>query len=135
LSWIRKILLVLKLREESPDHRWSGAKCIDFPATRQEDAFFDREFEEDCVDLCNGTSDGLQCPLREQCMRFALVNGEKFGIWGGMSELSRLAVLKKHPRINKRANPDWKHMTEQEALDGLTVKEIASLRAELQYDE
>ena len=29
------------------------------------------------------------CVVREDCLEFALANGEKFGIWGGMSERER----------------------------------------------
>src|SRR5262252_3392342 len=34
-------------------------------------------------EVCRG------CVVREDCLEFALVNGEKFGIWGGMSERER----------------------------------------------
>ena len=27
--------------------------------------------------------------MREDCLEYALANGEKFGIWGGMSERER----------------------------------------------
>jgi WhiB family redox-sensing transcriptional regulator len=29
------------------------------------------------------------CVVRENCLEYALVNGEKFGIWGGLSERER----------------------------------------------
>jgi WhiB family redox-sensing transcriptional regulator len=29
------------------------------------------------------------CVVREECLEYALVNGEKFGIWGGLSERER----------------------------------------------
>jgi WhiB family transcriptional regulator, redox-sensing transcriptional regulator len=29
------------------------------------------------------------CVVREECLDFALVNGFKFGIWGGLSERAR----------------------------------------------
>lgn len=29
------------------------------------------------------------CPVKAECLEYALVNGEKFGIWGGLSELDR----------------------------------------------
>ena len=29
------------------------------------------------------------CMVKAECLEFALVNGEKFGIWGGMSERER----------------------------------------------
>jgi len=34
-------------------------------------------------EVCRG------CVVREDCLEFALANGEKFGIWGGMSERER----------------------------------------------
>lgn len=30
-----------------------------------------------------------RCPVREECLDFALENAEKFGIWGGLSERER----------------------------------------------
>ena len=32
------------------------------------------------------------CPVQQECLEFALSNGEKFGIWGGMSERERRRV-------------------------------------------
>ncbi|MGY1690748.1 WhiB family transcriptional regulator [Geodermatophilus sp. SYSU D00697] len=29
------------------------------------------------------------CPVRSQCLEFALANDERFGIWGGLSERER----------------------------------------------
>ena len=29
------------------------------------------------------------CPVRPQCLRFALENRERFGVWGGLSERER----------------------------------------------
>ena len=34
-------------------------------------------------EVCRG------CVVREACLEYALTNGEKFGIWGGMSERER----------------------------------------------
>lgn len=33
-----------------------------------------------------------RCPVREQCLDFALANREVFGIWGGLSERERRKV-------------------------------------------
>jgi WhiB family redox-sensing transcriptional regulator len=30
-----------------------------------------------------------QCPVRQVCRRYALENGEKFGVWGGLTETER----------------------------------------------
>lgn len=37
-------------------------------------------------EVCRG------CVVRENCLEFALANGEKFGIWGGLSERERRRV-------------------------------------------
>ena len=34
-------------------------------------------------EVCRG------CQVRTQCLEYALMNGEKFGIWGGLSERER----------------------------------------------
>lgn len=36
--------------------------------------------------ICNA------CEVKGQCLDFAIINGEKFGIWGGMSERERRRV-------------------------------------------
>lgn len=30
-----------------------------------------------------------QCPVREQCLEYALEHDERFGVWGGLSEHQR----------------------------------------------
>lgn len=35
-----------------------------------------------------------ECTVREACLEFAIATGEKFGIWGGMSERERRKVRK-----------------------------------------
>jgi WhiB family transcriptional regulator, redox-sensing transcriptional regulator len=37
-------------------------------------------------EVCRG------CVVRESCLEYALSNGEKFGIWGGMSERERRRI-------------------------------------------
>ena len=32
------------------------------------------------------------CVVREQCLDFSLANGEKYGIWGGLTERERRTV-------------------------------------------
>ena len=34
------------------------------------------------------------CPVREECLEFALVNREKFGLWGGQGPKERAATLR-----------------------------------------
>ncbi len=33
-----------------------------------------------------------ECTVREECLEFAIVNSEKFGIWGGLSERERRKI-------------------------------------------
>jgi WhiB family redox-sensing transcriptional regulator len=37
-------------------------------------------------EVCRG------CTVRSDCLEFALCNGEKFGIWGGLSERERRRI-------------------------------------------
>jgi WhiB family redox-sensing transcriptional regulator len=41
----------------------------------------------------------FQCPVREECLEHAMVNGEKWGVRGGMSEQERRR-LRHSRRIN-----------------------------------
>lgn len=45
--------------------------------------------------ICNGPAGGSPCPVLAQCRDWALLKGEKFGVWGGLSERDRRAILKR----------------------------------------
>lgn len=36
-----------------------------------------------------------ECPVREECARFALSIGEEYGIWGGTTDQERVAMLRR----------------------------------------
>jgi hypothetical protein len=36
-----------------------------------------------------------RCPVRDACLEYALANGERFGIWGGLSERERRDLLRR----------------------------------------
>ena len=51
------------------------------------------------------------CPVMQQCAAEALDNQVEYGVWGGMTERQRRALLKQHPDVvswtdffNKRKN-------------------------------
>ncbi|MHB8293804.1 MAG: WhiB family transcriptional regulator [Acidimicrobiales bacterium] len=68
-----------------PDRRWQRrANCagVDPDLFYPERGASTREAKE----VCRG------CVVRVECLDYAIVNGEKFGIWGGMSERERRRV-------------------------------------------
>jgi WhiB family transcriptional regulator, redox-sensing transcriptional regulator len=47
------------------------------------------------------------CPVRYECLADALDNRIEFGVWGGMTERERRALLRRHPQV-----PSWRKMFE-----------------------
>jgi WhiB family redox-sensing transcriptional regulator len=43
------------------------------------------------------------CVVREECLEYALVNGEKFGIWGGLSERERRRIRRQRALARRGA--------------------------------
>lgn len=42
------------------------------------------------VRICRGfVSGGRECPVLEECRRYALDHEERYGVWGGMTEAER----------------------------------------------
>ena len=44
------------------------------------------------------------CPVTDECAAEALDNQMEFGVWGGMTERQRRALLKQHPEVNSWAD-------------------------------
>lgn len=40
-----------------------------------------------------------RCPVVAECLADALDNRTEFGVWGGMTERERRAILRRHPSI------------------------------------
>jgi WhiB family transcriptional regulator, redox-sensing transcriptional regulator len=38
------------------------------------------------------------CPVKPQCLEFALQSGQDFGVWGGTTESERRAMRRRHRR-------------------------------------
>ena len=93
--------MVLKLRVEAPGG-WDKAKCRG-KALNGDDPWF--EDEPVAMEFCNGP---VVCPIREQCLLFALVNNERCGVWGGTTEVDRKAIRKQWPlRSGRVPRPEW----------------------------
>ena len=41
----------------------------------------------------------MGCSVRAECLADALDNRVEFGVWGGMTERQRRALLKQHPEV------------------------------------
>ncbi|MFG2586888.1 WhiB family transcriptional regulator [Streptomyces sp. NBC_01166] len=44
------------------------------------------------------------CPVREQCLEWALENGQDSGVWGGMDENERRALKRRRARQQARSH-------------------------------
>ena len=61
--------------------------------------------------ICRG------CPVRYECLADALDNRIEFGVWGGMTERERRALLRRHPKV-----ASWRRMFEA----AIAQKELVS---------
>lgn len=43
--------------------------------------------------VCNGSKGGSACPVRDECLSYALRYREEFGVWGGLGEKERRKLL------------------------------------------
>lgn len=74
--------LTTKLALDADDRVWVlEAKCLD----ADPEAFFPEKggSTREAKRICGA------CPVRNECLEHALVNDERFGIWGGLSERER----------------------------------------------
>src|SRR5688572_27766033 len=58
--------------------------------------------------ICRG------CPVRYECLADALDNRIEFGVWGGMTERERRALLRRHPAVASWKRTFEAAMQEQE---------------------
>ena len=77
--------LANQLAEKLAGEEWKAAgNCVRVDP----DLFFPERGEStrEAKAVCRG------CVVREACLEYALANGEKFGIWGGLSERERRRI-------------------------------------------
>jgi WhiB family redox-sensing transcriptional regulator len=77
--------LSLKIAVEPEERGWQeGANCLGVDP----DLFFPERgaSTKEAKGVCAG------CVVRAECLEYALQHGEKFGIWGGMSERERRRI-------------------------------------------
>lgn len=52
------------------------------------------------------------CPVRTECLAEALDNGIEWGVWGGLTERERRAVLRKRPQVTS-----WRRLLETAMIE------------------
>lgn len=55
----------------------------------------------------------LGCPVRTECLSDALDNRVEFGVWGGMTERERRALLRRRPEVTS-----WKALFDTARHEG-----------------
>lgn len=43
-----------------------------------------------------------RCPVQKECLEFAMITGEKYGIWGGLNHKERAALRRKRALERRR---------------------------------
>ncbi len=61
------------------------------------------------------------CPVRTECLADALDNRIEFGVWGGMTERERRALLKRRPNVRS-----WRRLLETARAEHERALEISS---------
>jgi WhiB family redox-sensing transcriptional regulator len=72
--------------------------------------------------ICRG------CPVRTECLADALDNGMEFGVWGGMTERERRALLRRRPDVTSWVDllKEARHRFEHEpANEDLGLRQIS----------
>lgn len=77
--------LEVPITEERPWVVFSACRQVDpdvfFPTTREQ--------EEHAISICK------TCPVRMDCLDYAIEAREKFGIWGGLTEKQRRRLVRR----------------------------------------
>lgn len=88
-----------------PDESWrENAKCrgMDtemFYPPREKDTY--KEIADKAKAICFGKDGKPECPVRKECLTYAVDTDNIYGIWGGMSNRERNALVRKAKRHGK----------------------------------
>lgn len=103
----------------------AGAACagrsLDTSHQPPRDAFFPirgtaQITARDAKAICNGEDGEPVCPIRSECLEYALVLKEKYGIWGGKSERERARIAKQR-RVDERKRELEKELARKRRSD------------------
>lgn len=103
--------MVMILRTNQPEFAARGANCVRTKVSREYDPWFGiGDSIDEAVKICNGTDSGIVCPVRHDCLIWALKNNEASGIYGGMYEDDRTRLR----RFTKEKDWKWHPPTPRE---------------------
>ena len=91
---MRDIVEMLDTVRVTEDRRWQErANCLGVDP----DLFFPERgaSTKEAKGVCHG------CEVRPECLEYALRHGEKFGIWGGMSERERRRLRRQRAQARR----------------------------------
>ena len=104
------------------DETWRDeAQCKDidteiFFPPRDKDIY--RTIAAEAKTYCFGDGVRPECPVRVDCLLYAINTDEVHGIWGGMSHRERNALLRKWKRGNKSNMPLRQYIEETSKKNG-----------------
>lgn len=91
--------VILNDQRANADVSWqTQAACIGMDP----DLFFPTPLQgvftgKQAVEVCN------ICPVRDSCLDYAIDQGERYGIWGGMSERQRVTETRRRRKATRHA--------------------------------
>lgn len=65
-------------------------------------AYFEKRWEKDAREA-KAKAVCVRCPVREECLEYALRTREPHGIWGGLNEMERRALLRRRALTERSA--------------------------------
>ena len=93
---VQDFIEMVKTQRADPSGRWQErANCLGVDP----DLFFTERgaSTREAKGVCKG------CEVRLECLEYALAHGEKFGIWGGLSERERRRVRRERAMARRLA--------------------------------
>lgn len=75
------------------DGHWTARAACGVGKVAPDALFVEGKAQRDARSVCAG------CPVRLECLADALDHRADFGVWGGMTERERRALLKRRPEV------------------------------------
>jgi len=103
-NWLRVDAVFPNVVERARPDWFAGAKCLGACAHSNDNLFYaDHQHNgqvNEAKSVCLGTHPDHpgRCPVLDQCLDYALENGEKWGVWGGCSERERRQIKRARHR-------------------------------------